>query len=441
MSSAPRAVALALLFVGTRLAAAQGITSGGAPAQLDVRPAGGASIRVTLRPLGTPDSLLSSPAVADRHYAPPAISIRTLGTRLRQRVGRFGVEVRPNPLTVVVTNDRGARVQTLVFENDGTVTFALDDQPVLGMGEGGPRPERGAPWREQAVQFDRRGSFDGMEPRWQSDAYGSRNPVAMLVGTAGWGLFVPTPWMQVDLRAPDHGVFIPWTPADSERAPQTARNQGRNLNKGRPAVDRIVPGLYDIFVFDAHDPSALMRDYAAITGPAVLPPKWALGYMQSHRTIEDETQLLRIIDTFREKRIPVDAVIYLGTGFAPRGWNATQPSFAFNPDVFKRDPKAVIADMHARNVKVVVHIVPFDRDKLPSLHGAIPPGAGDVLDAAHIANYWKQHESLIDAGIDAFWPDEGDWFNLDERLARHRMYYEGPLSSRPNVRPWSLHRN
>jgi hypothetical protein len=58
------------------------------------------------------------------------------------------------------------------------------------MGEGGPRPEPGRPWREQPVQFDRRGKLDIMEPRWQADMYGSRNPAAMLLGTAGWGLFV-----------------------------------------------------------------------------------------------------------------------------------------------------------------------------------------------------------------------------------------------------------
>ena len=49
--------------------------------------------------------------------------------------------------------------------------------------------------------------------------------------------------------------------------------------------------------------------------------------------------------------------------------------------------------------------------------------------------------ALVDAGIDAFWPDEGDWFNLFERVTRHQMYYQGPLSTRPNTRPWSLHRN
>lgn len=375
--------------------------------RVEVRSAGPASLRVSVHP-----ATQSAPARTSH-----------------KRVGAFIVDVSPTPLVVDIHDTSGRRVQRLAFDSDGRVEFALDDAPVLGMGEGGPRPERGTNWREQPVQFDRRGKLDTMEPRWQSDMYGSRNPVPMLIGTRGWALFFAKPWGQVDLRSSDHGVLIPWIPADSERAPQTARNQGQNLNKGRPAVASIVPGEYDVYVVDAHDPAAMMRDYSRITGPAVVPPKWALGYMQSHRTIEDETQLLREIDTFREKRIPLDAVIYLGTGFAPRGWNTTQPSFTFNPDVFKRDPKAVLDDMHARHVKVAVHIVPFDRDRLPT------------LDDGHIATYWPLHVPLLDAGVDAFWPDEGDWFNLDERVARHRMYYEGPLSSRPNVRPWSIHRN
>ena len=73
-----------------------------------------------------------------------------------------------------------------------------------------------------------------------------------------------------------------------------------------------------------------------ITGPAAMPPLWALGYMQSHRTLEDDTQMLGIADTFRQKQIPLDALIYLGTGFTPRGWNTKQPSFEFNPEVFKQ---------------------------------------------------------------------------------------------------------
>jgi alpha-glucosidase/alpha-D-xyloside xylohydrolase len=97
--------------------------------------------------------------------------------------------------------------------------------------------------------------------------------------------------------------------------------------------------------------------------------------------------------------------------------------------------------MHDRNVKVVLHMVPWDRDKLPTLHGSIPSKPDEILDSSHIQNYWKQHMSLINTGIDAFWPDEGDWFNLHERIKRFQLYYQGHLSAHPNIRPWSLQRN
>ena len=172
-----------------------------------------------------------------------------------------------------------------------------------------------------------------------------------------------------------------------------------------------------------------------------MPPKWALGYMQSHRTLEDEKQMIGIIDTFRSKRIPIDAVIYLGTGFAPRGWNTRQPSFDFNPEVFKRDP----ADRPRRHARA--------QRQGRGAHGAVgsrqaadaaridSAGAGRNVDASHIQSYWQQHVPLVKAGIDAFWPDEGDWFNLFERIKRHQLYYQGHLSTHPNVRPWSLQRN
>jgi alpha-glucosidase/alpha-D-xyloside xylohydrolase len=184
-----------------------------------------------------------------------------------------------------------------------------------------------------------------------------------------------------------------------------------------------------------------MKELSIISGPAIMPPRWALGYMQSHRTLTDETQMISIVDTFRAKKIPIDAVIYLGTGFCPRGWNTLQPSFDFNPDVFKRKPEEVLSDLHQRNVKVVVHIVPWDRNKLPTLHGNIPPDPGELMDISHIQKYWQQHVPLMEKGVDAFWPDEGDWFNLFERIKRHQLYYQGPISTKPDIRPWNLHRN
>ena len=442
INSILRLAGLSLLSViSTGVLYSQTITTAGAPAQLTIRQAGEHSIRVTLKPLSSKEEFPFSPALVERKYAAPAITLTQLAAPVKKQVGTLLVEVSPAPLTIKVTTLSGAPVQQLVFNDDNTLTFALHDAPVLGMGEGGHKAIPGVNWRTAPIEFDRRGRLQDMQPRWQGDAYGSRNPVALMIGTDGWALFVATPWGQVDLQAADHGVYLPWKPTVKDTVQQNERNQQLAQSKGIPPASTVVPGVYDLIVFDAHQPTVFMKDLSVLTGPSVIPPKWALGYMQSHRTIKDDVYIMGIVDSFRSKKIPVDAVIYLGTGFTPQGWNTKQPSFDFNPAVFKRDPGTVLADFHARHVKVVFHMVPWDRDKLPSLHGSIPAAAGEVVDAGHIQNYWQQHVALMKTGADAFWPDEGDWFNLYERVKRHQLYYQGPLSTLPNVRPWSLHRN
>jgi len=44
-------------------------------------------------------------------------------------------------------------------------------------------------------------------------------------------------------------------------------------------------------------------------------------------------------------------------------------------------------------------------------------------------------------GIDGWWPDEGDKLDVESRLARNRLYWDGPQQERPNQRPYALHRN
>lgn len=76
-----------------------------------------------------------------------------------------------------------------------------------------------------------------------------------------------------------------------------------------------------------------------------------------------------------------------------------------------------------------------------NLVGNIPPRPGETVDRNHILPYWKRHEPLIEAGVDAFWPDEGDRLSIDERMTRVQMYYQGHLMTTPSVRPWTLNRN
>ena len=145
-----------------------------------------------------------------------------------------------------------------------------------------------------------------------------------------------------------------------------------------------------------------------------MPPKWALGYMQSHRTLSTEADILAEARTFREKQLPCDAFIFLGTGFCPAGWNFGHNSFQFNTNVFVHDAATVIQELHADHLHVVLHVVPLQRD-YPTLHGQIPPAPGEKLDAQDIGVYWARHRELFADGVDGWWPDEGDWFDVPSR--------------------------
>jgi alpha-glucosidase (family GH31 glycosyl hydrolase) len=442
------AVALLSLIPVTQAAP---LVAGGKPARLEIRAAGDHAVRITLQPQDAKTPFPYTPALAEHNYGAPVIKLEDIGEPVQAEVGKLKVEVRGEPLTVTVSDGGGRVLQTLEFAADGIMTFVTDDQPILGMGEGGPLPHD-RNWRDDDIQFNRNGIADDMRPRWQGTAYGSRNPVALLVGTSGWGMYVATPWGAFDMREAGHGKFTPWTPpAPLEDAPEgqgrRQRQQARGARiaqvQGRPPEDSLVPGAFDVFVFDAKNPAAFMNDVATIAGRAVMPPKWSLGYMQSHRTLRDDKQLTEIVDTFREKKIPVDSVVYLGTGFCPKGWNERQPSYKFNPELFvDRKPEEVIAALHDNHVKVIVHVVPFGREGLATIQGTIPAKDGEPDDNTHIANYWKEyHEPLFTAGVDAFWPDEGDRFSIFERMTRVKMYYQGHLMTTPNVRPWTLNRN
>ena len=192
-----------------------------------------------------------------------------------------------------------------------------------------------------------------------------------------------------------------------------------------------------------------MTEYARITGFAELPPLWSFGYMQSHRTLAGPDEINWVARTFREKKLPCDALIYLGTEFTPSGWNTRNGEFGWKSENFP-DPKGFIDAAHAQHYKVVLHIViegrrmggavsdPCTPDKaVPS--GRTPDDRWPEDRAVQC--YWPYHKPLFDLGVDGWWPDQGDGLDAASRLARIRMYWEGPQMYRSNERPFALHRN
>jgi hypothetical protein len=76
--------------------------------------------------------------------------------------------------------------------------------------------------------------------------------------------------------------------------------------------------------------------------------------MQSHRTLAGPDEVLQVARMLREKKLPCDALIYLGTGYCPAGWNTGHASVDFNPATFDK-PAEMINALHDEHFHVVLH--------------------------------------------------------------------------------------
>jgi alpha-glucosidase/alpha-D-xyloside xylohydrolase len=403
------------------------IVVAGQPAEIAVASVSATTVRITVRPLasGMPGEIAFTGALEKTDLGSAVSKARTASALARVRSGNLTVRFTEAPPTLVVETATGALVQRLTLSGDTPgLSFLLPKGPLLGLGEGG-------------VQFDRKGAIDPMPNGQASPAgsgyrlatHGTRAPVQWLIGTTdGWAMFIHQPYGQFDFSGAE-GQF-------SLRPPR----------QGRPA-DSFLP--LDVFIVASHDPAVVMREYATITGLPEMPALWTFGYQQSHRTLEGREQVLGIAKTMREKKLPCDALIYLGTEFAPSGWNTRNGEFTWHPTNFP-DPKVMIDQLHGDHFKVIMHIViegstltgrvsdPCTAEPLPP--GRLPDGRTWPPDR-QVSCYWPAHKPLMDLGVDGWWPDQGDGFDGPSRLRRHQMYWEGTQLYRPNDRPYALHRN
>lgn len=392
--------------------AATDIVVAGQAVEITVASLSTTTMRVTVQPL--------LGGVAQPIPVTGELAAETLGRSMRHsraasalshvRAGDLVVRVTDSPPTLTFERDDGSIVQRLTLDSTAPgMSFELGNGPLLGLGEGGP-------------QFDRKGSTDRMiigQGGYHLSTHGTRAPIQWLVGTDGWAMFIHHPVGAFDFS----GTVGKFTPKDAS-----------------------LP--LDVFVVASKDPRVIMREYARVTGLPEMPPLWAFGYLQSHRTLDGAEQIATIARTFREKKLPCDALIYLGTEFAPSGWNTRNGEFTWHPTNFP-EPRRQLAALHDEHFKVVVHVViegkhltgtvadpctapPLPSGRTPDNHW--PPDR-------QVSCYWPFHKSVMEDGVDGWWPDQGDGFDGPSELNRHRMYWEGTQLYQPNKRPFALHRN
>ncbi len=390
---------------------AEPIRIAGMPVEIAVASISDNTVRITAAAIAGASGVPEDGALVKEAEPKPIARGRVAGTFKPIKAGNFVVRYTAEPPTIHVDTAGGQPVQKLTLSADQPgVSFLLPKGPLLGLGEGGP-------------QFDRKGSVDRMrngQGGYQLRTHGGRVPIQWLVGTDGWGLFLHHPL----------GTFD-FTGAEGKLTPSA---------DGLPL---------DVFVVSSADPKVLMREYARVTGYAELPPLWSFGYMQSHRTLAGPDEVMWVARTFREKKLPCDALIYLGTEFTPSGWNTRNGEFNWKKENFP-EPKKAMDDLHALHYKVVLHVVIEGRRMGGTVAGACTPAKAVPSgrtpddrwpDDRAVECYWPYHKPLMDLGVDGWWPDQGDGLDAPSRLARIRMYWEGPQRYRPNERPFALHRN
>ena len=386
-----------------RISTGRALTVAGRSSELSVTFVNSQTLRLTLLPIlddGRTQPLEDSLVLVKHDWPEAAVKIRSAQEPQTISWGKLCISVSSHPLALSVKGPDGKVIQRVdIAADNGTVSFSGGDLPIFGLGEGGR-------------QFDRRGAiypFRHGQGGPQFAQLGGRVPVPWLVGANGSAWFFHQPYGSFDLTS-SPGRFEPLTQPHA------------------------LP--LDLFLVVADHPPAAFVEYAKLTGYPHMPPIWALGYQQSHRTLASREEIMAELKTFREKKLPCDLLIYLGTGFCPSGWNTGHGSFTFNDHVFP-DPKVMIQEMHEQNFKIALHVVIQQKD----LHGSVHDTGPAAEDKDDVANYWATHLSVFLDGVDGWWPDEGDWLSPDACLVRNRMYWEGPQMERPNVRPYALHRN
>ena len=382
----------------------------GQPVELRLASLSANTLRFSVLPKGGTDADLNR----DGGLVQLAEQRRTIAPGAPIKLGQLSASITTSPVLLKVWDGRDRTVQEISIDPQGVVEFLVGDAPLLGFGEGG-------------AQFDRRGNVDAMrngQGGYRLQTHGGRVPVQWLIGTEGWGLFIHQPFGAFDLSGP----------------------------KGKLTAQAPLP--IDCFVVVSKDPAVIMREYAGITGLPEMPPLWSFGYQQSHRTLAGPDEVMWVAKTMREKNLPCDALIYLGTDFTPSGWNTHNGEFTWKQETFP-DPKKTIDDLHAMHYKVVLHVVIEGRHltgtvkdpcTTPEPSGRIAGDDGDVTKGRwpperSVGCYWPHHKGVFDLGIDGWWPDQGDGLDAPSRLNRIRMYWEGSQLWRPDERPYALHRN
>ena len=292
------------------------------------------------------------------------------------RGGEVTVIVEKRPLRVRVANETGETVFSEAATNvawtdtSRTLRMQMDTETrAYGTGE---RPVFGVAGH----------AFDLVN----TQRYGyNEAPMTMKVNvpfmptTGGYGLFIDNPYRaQIDVGQAD--------------ATQLRYQAGG--------------GHLRYFVLVAPTIKEQIQQYTTLTGRQPLPPKWALGYMQSKYGYRTEEAARSVVDTLRQKKFPVDALIL------DLYWFEHMGDLRWNREAFP-EPFRMMRDLKDRGVQTIAisepYIVRPSRLFEPALDssfvGQTPAGEPYVME-----DWWSCPDGCDVALLDITDPAAQDWW-------------------------------
>jgi alpha-D-xyloside xylohydrolase len=235
-----------------------------------------------------------------------------------------------------------------------------------------------------------------------------------------------TSWIS-DLPAGEHSLSIQ---ADANDIPTLFfRRITDTTTLASPVADALE---YVVFAGDA---DRVLSTYRRLTGPAPLPPLWALGYIHCRERFSSQEQIVSTAAEFRKRGLPLDLIVQDWQYWGRHGWNAMRFDEADYPD-----PAAMVRDLHALHARLMVSVwSKIDENselgKQFTARRLYIPGTTwvDFFNPEASAFYWKNFSAnLLSLGIDAWWQDATEPENDD--LAGRRTHL-GPGEKTRNLYP------
>ncbi|NQU35647.1 MAG: DUF5110 domain-containing protein [Bacteroidetes bacterium] len=189
-----------------------------------------------------------------------------------------------------------------------------------------------------------------------------------------------------------------------------------NPQKGYADIGESEPGIFEwaaiggtmkYTVVAGSDFKSISRNYAKLTGTQPLPPRWALGNLQSRMAYRTQYETDSIVSLMQEEDFPIDAIILDFYWFGDSIHGTMGRLKWYKPNW--PNPEKMISDFRNKGVKTILITEPYILDSLENFKIADKLG---ILALDSNGNSYVNREFYFGDGalIDIFKPEAGDWF-------------------------------